>query len=285
MPFSRFKNIFLLCASALSVVFVTLFFQSSGLAVYALDVGQGDAIFIETPNKTQILIDGGPTSAVLSELPEVMPFFDRHIDLLVLTHPQEDHIYGLVEVLKRYRVGAVLFTGVIYPQGSYTEFKRVLVEKQIPVYFARNGQTIDTGDGARLKVVYPFSTLAGQVISEADINDTSVGLVLSFGMKKFLFMGDATLKEEMELVNSGEDIDSDVLKLSHHGSKTSTSIPFLEKVTPEIAIASLGKNNRYGHPHKQVTDRLFNIPFYRTDSTGRVLIETDGKNIVVRTKR
>lgn len=271
--------------AAVAWVFLYVSLPDRNLRVYALDVGQGDAIFIETPNKSQILIDGGPDSKVLSELSAVMPFYDRNIDLLVLTHPQMDHIFGLVEVLKRYSVAAVLMTGVEYQSGAYDEFKRLISDKHIPVYAAHAGQKILFGDGAGLDVVYPLAPMSGKPTTDADVNDTSVGVKLTFGKEKFLFMGDATLGEEVELINSGQNIDIDVLKLSHHGSKTSSSQLFLEKTSPALVFASLGRNNRYGHPHKEVLDRIGDIPFYRTDLHGRVEIVSNGKKIWAHTER
>ncbi|MEK7066907.1 MAG: ComEC/Rec2 family competence protein [Patescibacteria group bacterium] len=254
------------------------------LKFYALDVGQGDAIFIETPRKNQILVDGGPNSKVLSELGEVMPFYDRTIDLIVLTHPQQDHIFGLVEVLKRYKVANVLITGVDYSGGAYEEFKKIISEKGINVFIAQSGQKVFLDKDTSLDVLYPFEKLFSEKFA-GDVNDTSVAAVLSFGNKKFLLAGDAGLMEEAGLVNSGADIDIDVLKLNHHGSKYANSRLFLEKTSPEIAVVSSGKNNRYGHPHKETLGRLANIPLYRTDTQGRIAVLTDGKDLSVKTER
>ncbi len=277
--------LFLLTAAAF-LVSLSAFFSLpvSVMRVWALDVGQGDAIFIETPRHVQVLIDGGPNTKVLSELSSVMPFYDNTIDLIVLTHPQEDHIFGLVEVLKRYRVAHVLMTGVNYKSALYEEFKRLLKEKQVRVFVAQAGVRVRFDEDAVMDVRYPLESVWG-IESQGDVNDTSVAAVLRFGAKKFLFMGDAGRKEEVELINSGQDMDIDALKLSHHGSRTSTSRLFLERTTPEIAFASMGYKNRYGHPHKEVLERLGAIPFYRTDTQGRILIESDGKNFTVRIER
>ncbi len=274
-----------LTAAAFFVSLFTYFsLPAAVLRVWALEVGQGDAIFIETPRHTQVLIDGGPNAKVLSELSSVMPFYDRTIDLIILTHPQEDHIFGLVEALKRYQVANALITGINYKSALYDEFKRLLKEKRVRVFIAQAGKRVRLDEGAVIDVAYPLENLSGKN-TEGDVNDTSVAAVLTFGLKKFLFMGDAEMKEEVELVHSGQDIDIDALKLSHHGSKTSTSRLFLDAVTPELAFASMGYKNRYGHPHKEALDRLGAIPFYRTDTQGRILIESDGMQLKVRVKK
>ncbi|MBI5913026.1 MBL fold metallo-hydrolase [Candidatus Azambacteria bacterium] len=253
------------------------------LSVYALDVWQGDAIFIETPQGHQVLIDGGPDTRVLSELSSVMPFWDKSIDLIVLTHPQEDHMFGLIEVLGRYDVANVLMTGVNYHTRTYEEFKKAVEEEGARVIIARAGEKIRFDDGVEMDVLFPASTVAGQD-APADVNDTSVAARLRFGEKSFLFMGDAGMQEEAALVRSGEDIDIDVLKVSHHGSKTSTSQLFLEKTTPEFAVVSVGAKNKYGHPHQDTLARLTGVPLYRTDTQGRIAVYTNGERISVATE-
>jgi len=253
------------------------------LSVYALDIGQGDAIFIETPARHQILIDGGPDTRVLSELSRVMPFWDRSIDLIVLTHPQEDHMFGLIEVLRRYDVANVLMTGVNYHTRTYEEFKKAVKEEGARVTVAQASEKIRFDDGVEMDVLFPMSAVAGQD-APADVNDTSVATRLRFREKTFLFMGDAGMQEEAALVNSGEDVDIDVLKVSHHGSKTSTSQLFLEKTTPALAVVSVGAKNKYGHPHRDTLARLASVPLYRTDTQGRIAVYTDGKHISIVTE-
>lgn len=281
----RFHYLLILFSILIFVLLLVWFTAPDGkLKFYVLDVGQGDAIFIETPRKNQILVDGGPNSKVLSELGEVMPFYDRTIDLIVLTHPQQDHIFGLVEVLKRYKVASVLMTGVDYPGGAYEEFKKIIGEKNINVFIAQSGQKVFLDKDAYLDVLYPFEKLLSEKFA-GDMNDTSVALLLNAFEKKFLLAGDAGISEEMNMVNSGADIDVDVLKLNHHGSKYANSRLFLEKTSPQIAVVSAGKNNRYGHPHKETLARLADIPLYRTDTQGRIAITVDSKDLEVKTER
>lgn len=254
------------------------------LSVYALDVGQGDAIFIETPKRHQILIDGGPDALVVSELAEVMSFWDRSIDLIVLTHPQEDHMFGLIEVLRRYDVANVVMTGVNYHTRTYEEFKKAVEKEGARVTIAQAGENIRFDDGVEMDILFPINTMAG-TDAPADVNDTSVAARVRFKERTFLFMGDAGMQEEAALVHSGENIDIDVLKVSHHGSKMSTSQLFLEKTTPAIAVVSVGAKNKYGHPHPDMLARLGAIPLYRTDTQGRVAVYTDGERISVATER
>src|SRR3989338_6866556 len=236
MKFRRYFIFILLSAAVLAWTAVFYSLPDDRLKFYALDVGQGDAIFIETPRKAQVLIDGGPDMKVLGQLSAVMPFYDRSIDLLVLTHPQEDHMFGLVEVLKRYRVDKVLMTGVNYPTGTYKEFKRVIEEKKIPVIIVRAGQRVNLGGDGVIDILYPNENLSS-VDFPGDLNDSSIAALLRFGEKRFLTMGDAGIKEELDIINSGQ-ADIDVLKISHHGSRFSTRAPFLEKTNPENALVS-----------------------------------------------
>ncbi|MCR4323148.1 MAG: MBL fold metallo-hydrolase [Candidatus Azambacteria bacterium] len=280
----RYYFFFLIFTAASVWAFAVAGAPRDFLSVYALDVGQGDATFIETPRRHQILIDGGPDTRVVSELAEVMSFWDRSIDLIVLTHPQEDHMFGFIEVLRRYDVANVLMTGVNYHTRTYEEFKKAIEKEGARVILARAGEKIKFDDGVEMDILFPTNTIAG-TDAPADVNDTSVASRLRFGERTFLFMGDAGIQEESALVYSGEDIDIDVLKVNHHGSRTSTSLLFLEKTTPTLALVSVGAKNKYGHPHQDTLTRLAEVPIYRTDTQGRVAVYTDGVHISVATER
>jgi len=192
-------------------------------------------------------------------------------------------MFGLVEVLKRYKVGKVLITGVNYKSKTYEEFKRIIKEKNISAVIARAGQRINLGGDGIIDILYPQENFSG-IDFPGDVNDSSVAALLRFGGKKFLTMGDAGIKEEMDIINSGQ-ADIDVLKISHHGSRFSTSALFLEKTTPEIALVSAGARNSYGHPHKETLERLGDISFHRTDRQGRITVITDGKSLMVETEK
>jgi len=218
------------------------YYSSINYEVCFLNIGQGDSILIKTELNQQIIIDGGPDDSVLARLEDHLPFWDRTIDLIILTHPDKDHLFGLNEILKRYKVKNILHTGVESDTLLYQEWKELIEKEKANIYIAQKGITI--GD---LEVIYPFESLEGREIS--DLNDSSIVIKLQ---NKILFTGDVTSKIEALL----EDIDVDILKLGHHGSKSSTSFEVLEKTTPEIAIVSAGLENPYGHPSDEVLARL-----------------------------
>jgi len=255
--------------------------QSKFLEVNFFDVGQGDAIFIETPEQHQILIDGGPGSTILEKLGAEMPFWDRTIDLVILTHPEEDHLSGLIGVLKRYKVENILWTGVLHEAPEYNEWKRLIENEGAKIQIAKAGQKIFWNKNPEdfIEILYPFENLAGQDFK--DVNDTSIVSRLVFGEKSFLFPGDIFEKAEGEILNKGATIDSDILKVAHHGSKTSSSPQFLAEVSPEIAVISLSKDNKYGHPHQETLEKLKNygIRILRTDQDGDIKIISDGINL------
>jgi len=250
------------------------------LEVNFFDVGQGDAIFIETPQLHQILIDGGPTSIILEKLAKEMPFWDRTIDLIILTHPERDHIFGLIEVLKRYKVENILWTGVIRDTSEFKEWKKLIENEGAKIFIAKTGQKIKATRTV-LVILYPFENLEGQELK--DSNNTSIITKLIFGENSFLFTGDVYKSVERELLAKELDIDSDILKVGHHGSKTSSLEEFIKEVSPEIAVIQVGKDNLYGHPHPESLDTLekYGIRVLRTDENGDIKIISNGKNYEV----
>jgi len=250
------------------------------LKVNFFDVGQGDATFIVSPQKHQILIDGGPDSAVLEKLAAAMPFWDRSIDLIILTHPEHDHLAGLLEVLKRYKVENILWTGIIRDTAEYKEWLELINKEEAKIYIAEAGQRITINPAfIVIEILYPFENLEGQVFK--NVNNTSVICRMTFGENKFLITGDAYKSIERKLINQGIDLDSDILKVGHHGSKTSSAEEFIKGVSPEIAVISAGKNNRYGHPHQETLDTLekYGVEILRTDRDGDIKIISDGEKI------
>jgi len=256
---------------------VLSFSQDYVLEVNFFDIGQGDAIFIEAPGGSQVLIDGGPDSTILEKLGQELPFYDREIDLVILTHPDADHLSGLIEVLKRYKIDAVLITGVASDTNVYKEWQTVLEKEGAKIIIAQAGQRVWLGEDIYLDILYPFQNLEDKVVSNT--NNSSIVSRLVFGENSFLFTGDAEFAAEYDLVSRDIDIDSDILKIGHHGSKNSTSQRFLEAITPEIAVIQAGKNNKYGHPHEDVLKRLKGINILRTDLDGDIEILSDGINI------
>lgn len=252
------------------------------LEVTFFDVGQGDAIFIETPNGHQILIDGGPNSKILEKLSKEMPFFDRSLDLIILTHPEKDHLTGLIDVLKNYQVDNIFWTGVARESAEWKEWDELIKKEGARIEIASYGDRIlleESESGMFFDVLYPSESLEGKKFEES--NNTSVVLRLIFGETSFLFTGDIEKQAEKELVD--RNIDSDVIKIAHHGSKTSSSEEFIEKVSPKIAIIEVGKNS-YGHPSQEVLMILerFGIKTLTTEKQGDIKIISEGNKIYER---
>lgn len=277
----NFRYLFLVILFAAAVlVWYAVFAESrSGLTVTFLDVGQGDAIFIQAENGNQVLLDGGVNKKVLSELGKVMPFYDRSIDMVIETHPDEDHIGGLAEVLKRYDVGFVMESGVDSGSAVYREIKNVSAEKEIKNILARRGMKINLDENAYLLILFP-----DRDVSKIDSNYGSVVAKLVYGKNSFLLAGDspAAVESYLALIDA-KNLKSDVLKVGHHGSDTSTSEIFLGYVSPEYAVISVGKDNKYGHPRKEILERLerFGVSVLRTDKSGAIKMKSDGNNIVI----
>jgi competence protein ComEC len=257
------------------------------LHVSFLDVGQGDAILIQTPNGQDILIDGGPDSQKINlELSEKLPFWDRTIDLVVSTQPQADHVTGLVEVLQRYEVKQVLEPGVSYNSSVYQEWLRLIEDRGIECNIARAWQEIDLGNGIKLEVLNPPESLWEG--TSDDVDNNGVVLRLSWDKISFLFTADIRGDTELELIGERANLRSTVLKVAHHGSETSTCLQFLVTVDPEVAVISVGANNTFGHPDQEVTDRLTGRlgegSVYRTDENGTTEFITNGENLWVRSE-
>lgn len=248
--------------------------------MYFLDVGQGDAIFVETPTKKQVLIDGGKNRKVVSELGKIMGFGDRTIDIMVATHPDADHIGGLPEVVERYEVELFLEPGVEAEKSLNDELHSRLEENGVEMLQARRGQVIDFGDGVKLIILFP-----DRDVSNYDANDASVVSKLVYGEKSFLLTGDSGIKTETDMIyHISEFLDSDVLKAGHHGSRTSTSYDFAQAVSPMYAVISAGKNNSYGHPHKEVLQILQKVgsKIFNTAERGTITFKTDGENLEIK---
>lgn len=246
------------------------------LWLHVLDVGQGDALFIEAPDGAQTLIDGGPDRSVLARLGEIMPFWDRSIDLVVLTHPHADHLDGLVHVLERYDVGMILESGVGHTIPEYAQWREEVRRRGIQRVLAARGQVMHLGGGATLSVLAPFKSFDG--LRVRDIHDAAVVTRLEFASSTALLMADAEVPIERMLIAAGDDLRAGALKVGHHGSKTSTGEPFLRAVSPDVAVIPVGRRNRYGHPHPEVLERLerFGVRVFRTDRDGTVTLVGDG---------
>ena len=273
----RFNLLFLLFVVVLIWYAVFYFESRQNLLVTFFDIGQGDAVFIEAPNGNQILVDGGPSDKVLAKLGQALPFWDRSIDLLVLTHTHADHLDGLLEVLKRYQIGAVLESGASYSLPEYEEWGRLLKEKNVPVVIARRGQKVSFAQTGQLDIFSPFENFVGASLKNP--HDANIVSRLSYGKNSFLLTGDAEKPLEYRLLWADPGVlKSDILKIGHHGSKTSSSEEFLKTVSPKVAVIQVGRKNRYGHPTQEVLERLAEagIAVLRNDLDGDVGFVSDG---------
>ncbi len=264
------------------MVFYTVTASTEGniLKVSFLDIGQGDAIFIESPTGNQVLIDAGPGTSILTALGRVMPFYDKSVDIVLATHPDADHVGGIPEILKNYSVGEYIFNGATSSTSIFKELDRQIIERNIKTELVRAGDIIDIGGGAYLEILYPNIDPKGK-----DTNSYSIVAKLYYGDSTFLLTGDAPTSVLNYLVKtSGGELDSDVLKVAHHGSKNSLSIEFLSAVTPEYSIISAGKDNRYGHPHKEILDSLnyAKSKILGTYELGDINFISDGENIRIK---
>lgn len=248
---------------------ISLLRTPAGLTVDVLDVGQGDAVLITTSDGNRILVDGGPDFSVLTELGEVLPPGVRRIDLLVLTHPHADHVAGLIPVLERYKVGAVLLSAPAYETMEYAYFMELVRGEGVPIYIAEASSDFRLGT-AYLDVLYPFEPLLGETME--NVNNASVVLKVSEGESSILLMGDAEQEVEAELLKAGVNLTADVLKAGHHGSKSSSTFAFLEAVDADWMLISCGEVNSYGHPHQVTLESAQNLGMevLRTDLDGRI---------------
>ncbi len=247
------------------------------LTVSFLDVGQGDAIFIRAPSGRQMLIDGGKGSSVLRKLAEVMPWYDRSIDVVVATHPDADHIGGLIDVLDRYEVSMIVRSSV---EGD-TQMWRVLLDRieqeEAPSVIAERGHVVDLGDGAYLEILFP-----DRPVPHIETNTGCTVARLVYGETAFMLSCDSPQAIEKYLVAlDPASLKANVLKAGHHGSKTSSALVFVGFVGSEYAVISRGCDNSYGHPHQQTLDTFaqLKIPLSDTCAEGTVTFVSDGVNV------
>jgi len=279
-----------------TILLIQIFYQSNQqklLKIVFLDVGQGDAIFVETPNGFKTLIDAGPNSTVVRSLSKFVPFYDRSIDLLIATHSDADHVAGFVDIINRFKIKSFGQNSVFDSDGLNTEIKKLLDEHNIDKYFLHTGNKIilDEEENIYVEILWPEKDS-----EEKDNNDNSVVTRIIYKDVKIMLTGDVSSKIEEKLVksfgignsSSQNNLQSNILKAGHHGSKTSTSIEFLSAVDPEYIIMSAGKDNRFGHPHQQVLDtiNLFvqnnqsqKIKTLETYALGSIEFRSDGESV------
>lgn len=251
------------------------------LKVFFLDVGQGDSSVILFRDKV-ILIDAGDTDRGDTVVRALQDLGVRKIDLLVATHPHADHIGGMQDVIANFEVEKVLDSGLPTSSSLYEKFLLTIDHKQIPYIVAERGQTIEIDPALRILVLSPPRERIGD-----DLNTNSIVIRVSYGTVNLLYTGDATVPAEEALVKSGYPLDAQVLKVGHHGSSGASSAAFLQRVSPQVAVISLAKDNDYGHPHKETLERLkaAGPTVFRTDMDGTIRVESDGNTLSVTTEK
>lgn len=239
------------------------------LVVAVLDVGQGDAIFISTPGGHQIVIDAGGDGQAARSIGRMMPFYDRTIDLAVVTHPHLDHYGGFDEVLERYAVRRLLWTGVESPDPEYGEFQRAVARRAVATSVSSGSYYFDFGDGVRLWTLYPNAPLTSR---PEDVNETSIIIRLEYGANSILLTGDSPEAVQRELLTREGLRPVTALKVAHHGSRDGLLPELLAATRPRWAMISVGERNRYGHPTPETLSKLTNAQAktYRTDQDGTV---------------
>lgn len=283
------KNIVVGAIALLFVLasFLSQFSDKGRFIVDVFDIGQGDAMLITTPSGEHILVDGGPDASVIAKLSRRLGFFDRTIDLIIATHPQADHITGLLSALDRFTVKRVMLTTIRNETPEYRALREKIVEKGVALSDSADVPRVDFGDtrGVSLDVLWPDRSYSGRLVDDPNIVSTIFRL--TYGETRFLFTGDAGAEIEQQLLEDEVDLRADVLKVGHHGSDTSTTQAFLDAVTPSVAAISVGRNNRFGHPSRRVLRRLerAHVATYRTDVHGDIRITSDGKQIRVSPER
>lgn len=277
----NFTQRFALTFSAITALLVVGWGGSQpdgNLHIAFMNVGQGDATFIQTPSGRQILVDGGFYPSVLNEqLGQQIPFWDKTIDYVIATHPDADHVSALVDVLERYDVDTLITDGEGLGESPiYDALLLAAEENGVLIRPALAGEMIEIADGVYLDVLHP-----GSVLEANARNENSVSMRLVYDDFSFLFTGDAEQKAEETMLANGRNLQSLVYKAGHHGSNSSSSSAFLEAVQPQIIIVSAGRDNRFGHPHPEMLQRAQHIgaTVLRTDQLGTIQLTTDGKQM------
>lgn len=244
---------------------------------HALDVGQGDALLLRTPNGENILIDGGPGETVLEELGDVLSPLDRTLDLVILTHPHEDHVAGLVAVLSRFEVEHVVLSAPVYDNRAYDALLKLIQVQSIPYAFADDDNDY-VFDELTLDFLFPFEPFTGDKLD--NVNNASPIIVATWRDVSILLTGDAEQEVEETLLNAGVSLDADILKAGHHGSRSSSTLAFLEAVSPALMVISCGEGNSYGHPHEETLQKADDIgaAVLRTDLDGRISIGVEDQS-------
>lgn len=279
------KLIIILSISLLLLYFLYTYFISlnkKNLDVYFLDVGQGDAILIKTPYQQNIIIDMGNDIGV-KKVGKIIPWWDKEIDLLIISHPHDDHILGVPLLIKKYNIKKIIFTGISYESSIYEELLTLAYNKKIEILIPQEEQKIILGEDCKIEFLYPQESLINKKIE--NLNNSSIVNLLDCQKKSFLFMGDAEEEVEKKILKKNPDLKIDVLKVGHHGSITSSHQEFIEKIKPKISIIMVGTKNKFNHPSLRIINRLKKIGslILRTDLNGTINIRNNGPEIILKT--
>ncbi|MGN0144247.1 MAG: ComEC/Rec2 family competence protein [Clostridium sp.] len=251
------------------------------LEVSYLDVGQGDSAYIRV-NDFDILIDAGPRSDSDKLIEQLKAKNIDDFEMVIATHPHEDHIGGMVKVFEEYDVKSFYMPEVTHTTKTFENMVNAVAKEGIKIQKIKEGMKFDLGSGAKIDVYSPIYE------SYEEFNDYSPIMKLTFGETELIFTGDAEAHAEADVVAKyPNDLKADVLKFGHHGSSTSSTDEFLQSVSPEYGIISCGVDNKYGHPHKETLSKInkYNIKSYRTDTQGQITLKSDGKNISITTEK
>lgn len=280
--FSIVVFLIILCGISL-VVFVT-HLAPKKLQVTFLDIGQGDSILIQTPSGHDMLIDGGTNNHVLEKLTEKLGYFDRHIDILVATHPDSDHITGLIPVLQKYDVKHIITSTLEGHTGVSLVLRKTIDDEHAHVHVGKEGDEIFFGDGVTAHILYPSPSYVGD---EKDTNSASVSMVITYGDESILLTGDLPSTYEGELLSEELPRHITIYKAGHHGSKYSSGEQLLTYIRPEYAVISAGKDNKYGHPNPEALGRLqiYSKEILSTIDRGSISFLLDGKTVKVTTDK
>jgi len=238
--------------------------RGEAVHLWFFDIGQGDAALFDLPDQQQVLIDGGPNASIVARLGRAMPLSDKNIELIIVTHNDADHLSGILEVIKHYQVGKIWVNGASHTTQTYKKFMELVDERNIPLETVVAGAVAEFGPLKGI-AIFPLKSVAGQLPQSQ--NDFSIVTLWQYSRYSILLTGDIEVDQERELLERNLIPQTTILKIAHHGSQTSSSVEFLKAARPELAVISAGRNNRYGHPHAAVLERLaeLSVPALRTD--------------------
>jgi competence protein ComEC len=273
----------LICWVGATLIWLFIPWTSYGpqLEVDILDIGQGDSILIQTPQHHTILIDGGPDEAVIDQLDQVLPFWQRQIDIIIPTHPQADHVTGLAAVLQRFNVNRLLYTPANTNIDSYKSILKQVEQQNIPKEYFLRGDSIKTDDNIYISSLWPTSNSAWQNVK--DLNDVAQVCLLKFGYFRALFTADAGANIDRQLSSFGDNQPVDLLKVAHHGSANGMDTHYLQQLHPYLSAISVGADNTYGHPAPSTLKQLQDVgsQIWRTDQDGRITVLINNAGISI----